>query len=108
MKMQTFLIIIYYYVITYPFSNAFNDFFSNIGRNLAASIPSGNASTMTFMPPAQEECIYLSPTTSEEIEEEIGKLNSTKATHPFSIPTKILKMIKGITCPRVLSQIASN
>ena len=77
-------------------ANAFNDFFSNIGRNLASSIPSGNASAMTFMPPAQEECTYLSPTTSEEIEEEISKLNSTKATGPFSVPTKILKMIKGI------------
>ena len=51
---------------------------------------------ITYMPPAQEECIYLSPITSEEIEEEISKLNSTKATHPFSIPTKSLKMIKGI------------
>ena len=58
-------------------ANAFNDFFSNIGRNVASSIPSGNASAMTCMPPAQEECIYLSPTTSEEIEEEISKLNST-------------------------------
>ena len=68
-------------------ANAFNDFFSNIGRNLASSIPFGNASAMTFMPPAQEECIYLSPTTSEEMEEETSKLNSTKATDPYSVPT---------------------
>ena len=61
-----------------------------------SSVTPANVSPMTFMPPSQEDSICLSPTTKLEIEEEINHLNSTKATGPFSIPTKILKLIKCI------------
>ena len=77
-------------------ANAFNYFFANIGQKLASSIPPVNISPMTSMPPMQEDSIYLSPITKLEIEEEISHLNSTKYTGPFSIPTKILKIIKCI------------
>ena len=77
-------------------ANAFNDFFANIGQKLASSVTPANVSPMTFMPPSQEDSIYLSPTTKLEIEEDINHLNSTKATRPFSISTKILKLIKCI------------
>ena len=37
---------------------------------------------------------FLLPTSAAEIEQEISKLNVSKATGPFSIPTKTLKLIK--------------
>jgi hypothetical protein len=38
----------------------------------------------------------LYPTSPLEIEEEISKLNNSKSAGPFSIPTKLFKMIKSI------------
>ena len=38
----------------------------------------------------------LYPTSPLEIEEEISKLNNSKSVGPFSIPTKLFKMIKSI------------
>ena len=46
------------------------------------------------MPSRQLNSLYLNPTTSNEIEEEINKLNSSKSTGPNSIPIKILKVLK--------------
>ena len=40
--------------------------------------------------------LYIFPVTSFEIEEEISKLNSSKSTGPFSIPTRILKLLKNV------------
>ena len=59
-------------------ANAFNDYLSNIGNNLATSVPSVNKMALEFMPPNQLNSFYLYPTTPEEIEEEIGKLNPSK------------------------------
>ena len=73
---------------------AFNDFFANIGCSLSSKIPSVNTSSMAFMHPNQVNSIYVEPTSTKEIEEEIDKLDSSKATGPYSIPTKILKLIK--------------
>ena len=46
------------------------------------------------MPQKQINSFYLSPITPEEMEEEIGKLNPSKSTGPYSIPAKILRIIK--------------
>ena len=40
-------------------ANAFNDFFANIGQKLASSVTPANVSPMKFMPPSQEDSIYL-------------------------------------------------
>ena len=50
------------------------------------------------MPLKQSHSIFLNPITSEEIELEIIKLKSSKATGPFSVPVNILKLMKGIIC----------
>ena len=73
-------------------ANAFNNFFANIGNNLATSIPSVEATPMDFMSNQQLNSIFLNPITSEEI----NKLNSSKAVGPFSIPINILKLTKDI------------
>ena len=77
-------------------ANAFNNFFANIGNNLATSMPSVEATPMDSMSNQQLNSIFLNPITSEEIILEINKLNSSKAVGPFSIPINILKLTKDI------------
>ena len=76
-------------------ANAFNDFFTQVGHNLATSVPIVNRPAMSYMQNRQSNSIYLSPTSSNEIENEIDKLKSSKATGPYSIPTKIWKLLKA-------------
>ena len=77
-------------------ANAFNNFFANIGNNLATSIPSVEATPMDSMSNQQLNSIFLNQITSEEIILEINKLNSSKAVGPFSIPINILKLTKDV------------
>ena len=51
----------------YVISNKFNDFFINIGPNLAANIPKQNRSPLDLMDQPLLNSIYLSEVTSEEI-----------------------------------------
>ena len=75
-------------------ANVFNDFFANIGSNLASSIPSVTHNTGEFMTPPICDSLFLSPVTANEIELEIAKLNASKAVGPSSIPIVILKILK--------------
>lgn len=77
-------------------ASVFNNFFANIGNNLAATRPSLNISPIDFMPQKLSHSLFFHPITSQKIEAEINKLNSTKAIGPFSIPTDILELIKVI------------
>ena len=79
-------------------AQSFNNFFANVGNNLAVSVPYEGGSPISYMPPRQLNSIFLYAITSEEIEIEINKLNSSKATGPFSVPVNILKLIMGIIC----------
>ena len=76
-------------------ANAFNEFFANIGSNLASSIPSATQTAREFMSPPICDSLFLAPVTANEIEVEIAKLNASKAVGPFSIPIDILKILKG-------------
>ena len=51
----------------YVISNKFNDFYINIGPNLAANIPKQNLSPLDFMDQPLLNSIYLSEVTSEKI-----------------------------------------
>ena len=73
-------------------ASAFNDYFSNIDKNLANDIPSTSKSPIDYLGASQANTFFLFPVTSKEIE--ISNLNETKATGPFSIPTKLLKLLK--------------
>ena len=77
-------------------ANAFNNFFTNVGKNIASSIPSTCTSPLDFMPERVEENFKFSPITKKEIEDEISKLNAKKATGPFSIPISVLQSIKHL------------
>ena len=82
---------------TKSIANAFNNFFSNIGNKLAKSIPEvPNISPLDYLPVPPSSSFYLSSVTSSEIEDEIDNTNSRKATGPFSIHTKLLKLLKHV------------
>ena len=77
-------------------ANAFNDYFANIGKDLANSIPTVQKSPFEYLkdPPCDSFCIF--PTTVNEIEAEITKLKVGKASCPFSMPVTILKLLRTV------------
>ena len=76
-------------------ASAFNNYFSNAGKNLANRIPASNSSPEDFLGTPQPNSFYLFPVTALEIENEISNLKSSKATGPFSVPTDLLKSLKS-------------
>ena len=85
-------------VITDPhmIADAFNNFFANIGKDLACSIPNVEMSPLEYLKIPLCNSFFIFPTTAEEIETEITKLKSSKAAGPFSIPVIILKILKTV------------
>ena len=81
---------------TIDIANAFNTYFASIGSNLAASIPSLAVSYTEYLKSPTLQSFALYPTTSWEVEQEINSLCGNKSTGPFSIPTKLLKLLKSI------------
>ena len=56
-------------------ANAFNEFFTNIGPNLAEKIPPSNVSFSQFLPqPFNNNSIFLTPSSSSEVFSIIKKL----------------------------------
>ena len=52
-----------------------------------------------YMPDPVRNSCFLFPVTTSEIEYIIDKLNTSKSTGPYSIPTKLLKMLKCLLSP---------
>ena len=77
-------------------ANAFNNYFANIGKELASSIPLVYKSPIEYLKDSLCNSFYIFPTTADEIEVEISKLKSSKSTGPFSIPVTILKLLKNV------------
>ena len=70
-----------------------NKFFSNIGKNLALTVPKPNLPFNCYLDKPQASSFFLSPTTPTEIENIIMSLSSTKASGPFSISTSLLFLL---------------
>ena len=77
-------------------ASAFNKYFSDIGRKLAEEIPQVGIDPLDFLGPSQANSFMLFPVSAVEIENEITRLNSSKASGPLSIPVCLLKLLK--TC----------
>ena len=77
-------------------ANAFNQYFANIGNNLAKFIPDSDSTPQHYLNNQSYDTFYLFPTSASEIEAEIYQLNESKATGPYSFPTKILKLVKSV------------
>ena len=74
--------------------NAFNDYFGNIGPNVAKTIPVANTTPFHYMPNPLCKSFALFPVTRHEITDEINNLDASKSVGPFSVPIKLLKIIK--------------
>ena len=83
---------------TKSIANEFNKYFANVGSNLANAIPVVNTSFEEFLRLCKSPCssFVLFPVTTHEIEDEISNLNPSKSTGPYSLPTKILKILKSL------------
>ena len=77
-------------------ANAFNNYFSNIGKELDNQIPRGHSNPMDYLHSPVKDSFFLFPTTRREIEVEISNLRTSKAVGPFSIPIDIFKIIKCV------------
>ena len=74
--------------------NAFNDYFANIGPNVAKTIPAANTTPLRYMPNPLCNSFALFPVTPHEVIDEINNLDPSKSVGPFSVPIKLLKIIK--------------
>ena len=72
-------------------SNAFNNFFINVGPNIANKIPSTPDTFEKYMESRLLQSFYLKPTDSNEVVKIVSSMNSNKPTGPHSIPVRILK-----------------
>jgi len=77
-------------------SDAFNNYFANVGNKLKNEIPIVNKRPQEYLRLPQSNSFFISPTTTTEIENIITSLKSGKAVGPFSIPIDILKPLKSV------------
>ena len=77
-------------------ANAFNDYFANVGNNLAQQIPSIEGTPFDFLNSPSRSSFYIFPVTENEIQNEISALKKGKASGPFSIPINILKTLSNV------------
>lgn len=87
-------------------ANVFNNYFSNIGSNIAATIPTVDISFEKFLNKSICYSFFLSAVATLEVEDEITNLNVSKSVGPFSIPTKLLKILKFLLSGPLISLIA--
>ena len=77
-------------------ADRFNQYFANIGKNIASQIPVTSKCPMDYLNRPSCDSFYLFPTSSTEIETEIGKLQLGKAVGPSSLPVNIMKLIRFV------------
>lgn len=77
-------------------SDAFNNYFANVGIKLEKEIPRVNKRPEEYLRLPQSNSFFISQTITTEIENTISSLTSGKAVGPFSIPIDILKLLKSV------------
>ena len=80
-------------------ANVMNNFFVNIGKTVESKIPQGKRLFTDFLGDRNEVSITLNDCTPAEIGEFIDKLNISKASGPYSVPTNILINCKDVFIP---------
>ena len=73
-------------------ANTLNNFFVNIGPELAEKLESSNNPYESYMPRRIQNSFFLSPTDFFEIMNVLKRFSPRKSTGPDNIPTKILKL----------------
>ena len=77
------------------FANHFNSFFTLIAGKLLKKISKAKKTFDSFLTKSYAKTFFLSPTTPEEVLNELKTFNIDKANGPNSIPVKILKDMKS-------------
>ena len=76
-------------------ANVFNNFFVSVSTQVCSEIPRTKRSPLDFLKNRNMNSFFISPVTHSEIEDIIISLKNGKSTGPFSIPVKLLKLIKS-------------
>ena len=66
-----------------------NSFFVNLAKSVEEKIPQTSKPISDYLGEPNRYCITLNPCTENEIDILIKKLDFSKASGPYSIPTKI-------------------
>ena len=78
-------------------SNIFNDHFVNVADCSSQNIPRTPKSALDYRKNKNANSMFLTPVTHMEIEDLILNLDSSKSIDPFSIPIKLLNVLKRNT-----------
>ena len=76
----------------YKIANKFNDFYTTIATKLVTKIKT-NKSFGEFLDPKQQNSMFISPVTIDEIELCIKELDSKKASDIYGMSAKFLKIM---------------
>ena len=71
-------------------ANSFNDFFSNIGKNVEEKIPKSETAFSAYLKESSDKSIFLRACNNDEILSIISDLYFSKASGPNSVPSFIL------------------
>ena len=77
-------------------ANAFNDYFANVGVNLARLISKVNKLPLEYLKNPISNNFYLFPITPSEVETQISNLKPGKSVGPYSLLLNILKIISNV------------
>ena len=84
-------------------ANAFNEYFTTIGNELAKQIKdTGKSKLDDYMNKPVSSSIFLTPVNDIEVQREINKLKLGKAAGIDAIPSKILKAASGAIIPNLV------
>ena len=72
-------------------ANTINKFFVNIGSSVESKIPPSSKTYIEYLDARNPASLFLLECTEEEVYDIIAKFSTSKASGPFSIPSKILK-----------------
>ena len=78
-------------------ANAFNNYFVSVAKTAEQNINNSHKHFSEYLKHQCNDSIFIQPTDSEEIANIVSSLNINKACGPFSIPNKILILLKQDT-----------
>ena len=76
-------------------ANIFNNYFSTIGEKTQAKIKHSHKKYTDYLSNENPDTFFLSPTNKEEIKFILSSLDINKSIGPYSIPSKVLNMLKN-------------